>query len=250
MALKHKIDEDAFKKLSKELQGEYKKNDDGDYTLDVEGLDDTGALKRAKDHEKEQRKAAEKAAKEAQAKFDELQAEMEALRTEKIRGGDKVTEVEKAWQAKLAKREKELQDKVDASEKALKAQMVDAVANSMAAKLAGEHAEVLLPHIQRRLVADIVNGKAVTKIIGPDGEVSAMTLPELEKDFLSSDKFSAVVIGSKASGGGTGGQRKGASGTQKKKLSEMTATEEAIFARQSPEEYKTMIAAEGQTTNA
>lgn len=244
MALKSKIDEETFKKLHKDLQSEYKKQDDGSYILDIEGAEDTGALKRAKDHEKEQRKEAEKKAKEAQEALEEAQAELEKLQNAGKSGDDKVAAAEKAWKTKLEKRERELQAQVDAANAALKSMAVDAVATGMAAELAGDSAEILLPHITRRLTVEIVDGKAVTKVLGTDGQPSALTPEELKKEILSNDKFAPIIVASKASGGGAGGARRGASGA--KKLSEMTATEEAVFANQHPTEYQQMVAAEGK----
>lgn len=244
MALKHKIDENAFKALSDGLKAEYKKQDDGTYVLEVEGLEDTGALKRAKEHEKELRKQAQADAKKALEELEALRAEYDEHKT---KGGSKEAELEKAWQAKMAKREKELKDQVELTQSALRAQMQDSVAQSLALELAGDNAELLIPHLTRRLKADIVDGKAVTKILGPDGEVSATTMDELKKEFLSSPKFSAVVIGSKGSGGGANGTRRGSGGAHKK-LSEMTATEEAIFGKENPAEYQKMLAAESGAT--
>ena len=246
MALKHKITDAEFKKLDKLIQAEYKKGEeDGEYVLDVDGLEDTGALKRAKEHEAEKRKEAQKALKDLQAKLDETNTELETVRSERAKGGDKVAETEKAWKDKLAKREAELQKEIDATQKALQTQMVDNVALAMATDLAGENAEILLPHITRRLTAEVKDGKASTKVLGPDGEVSAITPDELKKEILSSGKFAAVVVASKGSGAGGSGPRKGAGGSNTpKKLSEMSATEEASFARENPEKYREMAAAE------
>jgi hypothetical protein len=247
MALKKQIDEATWKKLSEHLQGEYKKNDDGSYTLDVEGDEDTGALKRAKDHEKEQRKAAEALLRETKKKLDDLTEEHETLQTQmKTKGDERLTATEKAWQAKLAKREQELNDQLGTLQKVLKANTVDTVAMQLATELAGDNAEIMLPHIQRRLSADIVDGKAVTKVLGADGSVSALNPDELKKEFLSNTRFSAIVVGSKASGGGAGGTRK--SGSVPKKLSEMSATEEAQFANANPGDYARMVAEQGATT--
>lgn len=244
MALKHKIDEAAFKKLDKVIQAEYKKGEeDGEYVLDVEGGEDTGALKRAKEHEVEKRKEAQKKLTELQAKLDETNSELETLRTDRAKGGDKVAETEKAWKEKLTKREAELTKQIEATQKALQTQMVDNVALTLSTELAGDNAELLLPHITKRLTAEIKDGKAVTRILGPDGEVSALTVDELKKEVLSSGKFSAVIVASKGSGSGGAGQRKGAGGSPTtKKLSEMTATEEAKFANENPVEYQKMVA--------
>ena len=72
MALKRKIDKAAFDKLSKDIQAEYVEKD-GEYVLDVDGGDDdTGALRRAKDRAVQERKDAEKRAREAEEKLAEL----------------------------------------------------------------------------------------------------------------------------------------------------------------------------------
>lgn len=246
MALKHKIDEAAFKKLPKDVQAEYKKAEGSeDYVLEVEGLEDTGALKRAKEHETERRKKAEKDLKDLETKVEEAQAELAELRDTKAKAGDAVASETKKWEAKLAKREKELADANGSLQKALQDQMVANVAMSVATELAGDNAELLLPHIQKRLVAEFKDGKVATKVLGADGEVSALTTDELKKEVLSSGKFAAVVVASKGSGSGGAGSRKGAGGSPAtKKLSEMTATEEATFAREHPDKYKEMAAAE------
>lgn len=246
MALKHKIDAEAFKKLPKEIQTEYIKDTEGDsYTLDVDGLEDTGALKRAKEHEAQRRKDAEQKLKDAEAKVEEAQTELADLREAKAKGGDAVAVETKKWEAKLAKREKELVDANGTLQKALQEQMVGNVALGLATELAGDNAEILLPHITKRLAAEFKDGKVSTVVLGVDGQPSATTVDELKKEVLSSGKFAAVVVASKGSGTGGAGSRKGAGGTSApKKLSEMTATEEATFARENPEKYQEMVAAE------
>lgn len=246
MALKHKIDEAAFKKLPKDVQAEYKKADGSeDYVLDVEGLEDTGALKRAKEHETERRKKAEKDLKDLETKVEEAQNELSELREAKAKGGDAVAAETKKWEAKLQKREKELADANGALQKALQEQMVNNVAMQVATELAGDNAEILLPHITRRLTAEFKDGKVATAVLGADGQPSATTVDELKKEVLSSGKYAAVVVASKGSGSGGAAPRRGAGGNPtQKKLSEMTATEEATFAREHPDKYKEMVAAE------
>jgi hypothetical protein len=250
MAIKFKLkDEAEYDALPKHLRDEYKKQDDGSYVVDLEGAEDTGALKRAKEHEVAERKKAQKALKETMDKQTEIEAELAELRENKTKAADKdVAATEKAWQAKLAKREKELTDQLGSIQKALKDTLETGVASSLAAELAGDNAELLTPHLLKRLRAEIVDGKAVTRVLGEDGEVSALTPAELKKEILSSDKFAALVIGSKGSGGGAAGARKGAGGSgTKKKLSEMSATEEAQFANANPAEYQKMVAADQGT---
>lgn len=73
MALKRKISKEAFDKLSEDIKAEYKEQD-GEYVLDIDGDEDTGALKRAKDREAQLRRDAEKRAKEAEEKLQGLKA--------------------------------------------------------------------------------------------------------------------------------------------------------------------------------
>jgi hypothetical protein len=246
MALKAKLDKKAYDKLSEHIKGEYKESDteEGTYVLEVDGAEDTGALKRAKEHEKEARKKAEDATKKLQEQLEELQGQLEELQNKGKSGDDKVAAAEAKLKAQLAKREKELTDQLTSTQAALKAQMVDSVALRIATELAGDNAEILLPHVARRLQADIADGKAVTKVLAADGSATDLTPEGLQKEFLSNTKFSSIIVGSRASGGGAGGGRKGASGV--KKLSEMTATEEAKFANENPEVYQQMVAAEAK----
>lgn len=247
--LAYKIDHKAFKKLNKVVQDEYKKDDEANeesgYTLDVDGLEDTGALKRAKDHEAQKRKDADKKAKELQEKLDEVNEELTTLRDEKAKGGDAVSQAEKKLQEKHAKEVKKLQDEAAALSKALQEHAVENVARGLATELAGDNAELLIPHIQRRLVGGFKDGKVNTSVLDASGAESALTVEELKKEFSTSPKFSAVLVASKGSGAGGTGPRKGAGGAPgAKKLSEMTATEEAAFANQNPAEYQRMLAAE------
>ncbi|WEM33660.1 hypothetical protein PSAKC1_00019 [Pseudomonas phage PSA-KC1] len=62
MALKKKLTKEEHAKLSDALKAEYIEDGDG-FRLDVDGDEDTGALKRAKDREAQLRKDAEKEAK-------------------------------------------------------------------------------------------------------------------------------------------------------------------------------------------
>lgn len=246
--MKLKISKEDYAKLDPVIQKLYNEADDGSFTLEVEGTEDTGALKRAKDHEKKLRQEAEKKAREVQEQFDALQQEIadakEAEAAKKGKGKDGETEaLIKSWEAKLAKREKELTAQLEQLQGTLKNSAIDSLARKMATDLAGENAEIILPHIRGRVQVDIVDGKPVTKILDGEGSPSALTPEELQKEFLSNTKFAAIVVGSKGSGGGAGGGRKGSGGATKK-LADMTATEEAKFANENPKEYEQLLASE------
>jgi hypothetical protein len=65
MALKKKLTKEEYSKLSDHIKAEYIEDGDG-FRLDIDGDEDTGALKRAKDREAQLRRDAEAKLREAQ----------------------------------------------------------------------------------------------------------------------------------------------------------------------------------------
>lgn len=197
MALKFKLSETAFKKLSPELQAEYKKDEDGDsYTLDVSGLDDTGALKRAKDREIELHK-------ETKAKL----AEVEAERDEALANGGKkdkdVATLEKNWQKKVDDEKKAGEAKLSKRDAFIKEKLVDSQANALATKISTSPS-IMARFLKDRMTVDFEGDEPTLKILGKDGKPSDMTLEQLEQETLANKEFSTILIGSKASGSGAG----------------------------------------------
>lgn len=239
--LKLKINKEEYEKLSDAIKELYSENGD-DYALSVEGVEDTGALKRAKDHEKTARQQAEKKLREMQQELADIKLKLE----EKEKPTDNKG-VEELYKKKLAETENTLQQRIQKLETEMVNNAISAEANRLAAKLAGDKAKILLPHIKNRLKGEVVEDKIVTKILSEDGEETADSIEDLEKSFFTNADFSSVVIGSKANG--TGGSGKGSGGTTKKSLSEMTGLEEVEFANKNPEEYKRMLESEGVQIN-
>lgn len=226
---------DSLDGVDKAFHGEYKKGDDGKFHLEVEGGEDTGALKRAKDYEKKERQKAEKALKDAQEAADALQSELDELHAGAVPKGD-VEKLRKSYEDRLAKREKELNDELTGANGVINTLLVDNVASGLATKLAAkpEYVEALLPHIQSRLVVEKDGGKPVTRVKDKDGTVGAATLADLEKELLSNKAFAPILRGSHASGGGAkgnddlGGSHK--SGPGNKDFNMATATPKEIVA--------------------
>ena len=192
--LKRKIDKKAFDELDEAIKKLYSEKD-GSYVLAIEGDDDAGELKRAKDREVQARKDAEKKAKELQEQLDE------ATGNDARKRGD-IETLEKSWKEKFDKREKELLDKLSGKETYIRSTLVDNVATQLAAKISTTP-NLMLPHIKARLAADFDGDTPVTRILDKDGKVSALSLEDLEKEFVANKDFSAIIVGSKASGSGT-----------------------------------------------
>jgi hypothetical protein len=204
MALKTTLD--TIEGLPEPIAKEYKLIEvDGKktYQLDVEGMEDTGALKRAKDHEKNARQTAEKVAKELAAKQEELQEELDQMRRGAIPKGD-VEKLEGSWKEKLAKKETELTSERDAALGTLRTLLVDNIAQSIATKISNSP-DLMLPHIKARLTTEKTSDGYVTRVLDNTGKPSALSIEELQKELTTDKRFSAIIIGSKASGGGAAG---------------------------------------------
>lgn len=229
MKLKKKITKAEYDALSKVLQESY--SGDGDeYILDTDDEgEDNGALKRALDRERE-------AAKKAKAKAKELEDAATAAEEESQRKAGDIAKIEEGWKKKLDKQSADHTTALEAVNGALRSLLVDAKAAEMAAKISTAPA-LLIPHIKARLVADIVDGKPVTRVLDEDGNASKMTLEQLEKFFTNSKEYAPIIIGSKASGAGSGGHRSG-SGALNKKAAEYSESERIELYRNDPAEFQ------------
>lgn len=198
--MKFKVTEEEFGKLPQDFQAEYEAGDNGEYTLKVEGGEDTGALKRAKDHEKNRRQQTEEKLQTLQTEMDNLKGEYDTLLSDK----SKSTNLEQKWQEKLEAREKELNTQVESLTSQMNTILVDNVADALSADLS-DSPSLLRPHIKTRLASELVDGKPTTRVLDANGEVSPLTLDELKNEFRSNPEYSAVIRGSNGSGSGANG---------------------------------------------
>ena len=192
MALKKKLTKAEYEKLSEHIKAEYIEDGDG-FRLDIDGDEDTGALKRAKDREAQLRR-------DAEAKLREAQEELDRINGDDARKKGDIATLEKSWQKKLEDQKSEYEGKVSKLTAHTTKTLVDNVATQIASKISNAPA-LLLPHIKARLQADFEGDAPVTRILDKDGKVSAMTVEELSAEFVANKDFSAIITASKASGG-------------------------------------------------
>lgn len=192
MALKKKLTKEEHAKLSDALKAEYIEDGDG-FRLDVDGDEDTGALKRAKDREAQLRKDAEKEAKE-------LRERLESIEGDDARKKGDIATLEKSWQSKLEKQREEYEAKVSKLTAHTTKTLVDNVASQLAHKISNAPA-LIMPHIKSRLMADFEGDTPVTRVLDKDGKPSALTIDELANEFVANKDFSVIITASKASGG-------------------------------------------------
>ena len=211
MALKSKLEK--LEGLNEVVAKEYKEvEEDGKkvFVLDVEGSEDVGALKRAKDHEKNARQAAEKQVKDLLGRAEKVQEELDEIRRGAIPKGD-VEKLEGSWKDKLNKLQTEMTAQLDAAYGTLQKLLVDNVAQNLAQKISNAP-DLILPHVKARLKAEKTNDGYVTRVLDGEGKATALTVEELQKELTLDKRFAPIIIAGKASGGGASGGS-GSSGT-------------------------------------
>lgn len=146
----------------------------------------------------EAKKAADKAAMEAAKKSGDVDA------------------VEKSWNEKYSALETNLNESSQRYERMIQSLTVGATASKLAAELAVQgSSDVLLPHISARLAVEIKDDKPVVKVLDKDGRPSAMTIKELQAEFMANPIFAPIISGTKANGSGFKGNGwGGANGVQ------------------------------------
>lgn len=171
------------------------------------GEENAAAIKAARDRERDAAKELRKTLKEAEDARDELQSRIDA-------GADKgkgdIDALTKAWTAKLDKATKEHTTAADALKSQVRKLTVGQEARKLASEMAtDEGVELLERFILDRLDVDLDGDMPVVKVLDGTGKPSVSTIDDLKKEFLADKRFSGILTGSKASGGGAGGGKPG-----------------------------------------
>ena len=238
MALKAKISKADYDKLSDELKNEYKPSGD-DYVLDVDGLDDAGELRRAKEREaqraKDEKERADKAEKEAKELREKLD---EGATTDARKRGD-IEALEKSWKEKHDNAVKDGKAEADKLRDQMRRLLVRDKARALAEEISTAP-ELILPHIESRMSAEFDGETPITRVLDVDGKPSAASIDDLRKELVATPKFAAIIKASSASGGGAGngGGSNGGGAASDKKFGDLTERERIEFYNRDPAAFQ------------
>src|SRR5690606_14104168 len=98
-----------------------------------------------------------------------------------------------------------------------------------------------LPHVSSRLTTEMEDGKAVVKVLDPDGEVGVMSLEDLKKELRANKELAPIIKGGKGSGSGAPGSGGGGRHPTKTKLSDYNGQERLELQRENPEAFKRLV---------
>lgn len=214
---------------------------DGDkFKLGVEGLEDTGALKRAKDREAQAAKEAKERAEALQAELDEIkEREADADKDSKRKKGD-IEALEKSWKETADRREKVALDKLEALKGQVETLLVGNVAQSIASELFTVP-EAMIDFVSKRLKAEFDGDTPITRVLDANGQPSAATIEDFRKELLDNPKLKGILVASNASGGGAGNGGGSGGGAGTKKPDEYSEQERVDLYRSNPAEFKRLF---------
>jgi hypothetical protein len=204
---------ESIEDLPESIQELYEQKDDG-FELKISGLPEQdeanlSGLKKKVEELLTESKAAKKKARDAISAAE--QAQMESAKK-----GNDTEALHKSWEEKFNSRENEMQDHIGELTKTIVKLTSGQAASQIASEIAVQgSANVLLPHIERRLSTENRDGIPHIVVLDNDGHPSAMTVSELKKEFQNSASFAPLIVGTKANGAGrTGGKDSGGATSQ------------------------------------
>lgn len=232
MALKRKITNEEFEGLNEVLKAEYKEKD-GSYFLDAE---DASSLQNALERERQEKAQAKTDLEQVKADLAALKAEKETANADKNRKTRDYDALEADYNRKLSEKETSFQTSEQKLKDTIKTMLVDNKALTIATEAFGDNADVMLPHVMKRLQADFDGDMPTTRVLDKNGQPSANTLDELMKEFVDNPRYASMVVVSRASGGSANG--KAANGSAgNKKPEDMDDAERAQLFRSNPEAF-------------
>lgn len=238
--MKYKLTKTEFEALGEEAKKEYiLSGESAVLKIEGEGAPTAEALTRAEDKlriEKEHRRNAETARDTAETRSEKLKKDLEGAS-----GKEEIARIKAEHQTEL----ETIRTDRATEQKAAKESSNAAMIKEAAEKFTNEHfitPGLMVGPFSSRLSVEEIDGQSVIRVKDAEGKASAMSLNELQKEFLDNKEYFPIIKANAGRGGGaTPG---GGDGVSQKKLAEMTAKEEADFERTNPDGYKAAIAEE------
>lgn len=194
-------------------------------TLKSEFDAETSGLKTKVDELLGEKRAAKSKADEAQALADQ-----EAL--DKAKANKDIETLTASYEAKLKERDDQIGGMLAENLSKTKSQ----IASDFLAQY-GTGSQLALDAMKREYEQriDIRDGKTV--VLDAGGNLTALSIEDLNKEFVANSRYSDNIKGTQATGGGANGN-KGGGGAVMKKPNEMNSTERLAFKNADPEGFK------------
>jgi nucleotide-binding universal stress UspA family protein len=197
-----KVTKAQYESLPDDLKKIFKKVDD---TEDYDnGEENAAELKKARDRERDEAKKLREERDSWHKEKEELEEKVADFESGSAKTGQDKEALKKSYDAKIAKLQEKHTGEVERIKGSLRKTHVDSVAERIANEISTAP-DLLVPLLKGRLAVDLDADEPSTQVLDLLGKPSAATIEELKQEFLSNQKFAAILIGSKGSGGGAGG---------------------------------------------
>lgn len=240
MSLKLNITADEHAALDEAIKALYEADGDN-FKLAVDGIEDTGALRRAKEREAQAAKEAKERAEALQTQLDEITAKLADEDRNSHRKNKDLDALEKSWKEEADKRVKVEAQKREARERQLTEILVDSRAEAIASELFTVP-EIGKDYIRKFLRAELDGESPITRVLDASGQPTAKTIDDFKKELLATESLKGILVASKASGGGAGNGGGSGGGASTKKPAEYTEAERIELHRNNPTEFARLFA--------
>jgi hypothetical protein len=232
MALKRTLAKTEYDALPADVKKEYVDNGDGEFSLDVEGIEDVGPLKRTVVNVKREKTELANKIAEMQTKLDTLEAAAASTN-----GKEKTPkQIESEWKKKLDDETGVLNTKLASVLDSLKQTTAERIATEMfTSKTLGKK------YVQDRISVKFDDdGKPQVIILDEAGNETDVNIDNFKKELRANKDLATVLVGSRASGGGATGVQghSGGGATGGKKFSELNDTERRELYLTNPVEFQ------------
>jgi hypothetical protein len=219
VALKYTIEK--LEDVDEKYRDEYEEKD-GKFVLKVEGVPEAKSIDTSD---------FENRIKALEANNRKLLDEKKKVKEDALKKTGDIDALEKSWQEKIDQIKTEHDEALKSYESTISELTSGAAARDFVSNVfKSDVAEIVMPHISKRLTTEYKDGKPVVRVLDATGNPSAMSIDDLKKEFQTNDKFAPFVIGSKASGGGDFGTKQKQAMTMKRDQFEaMGHREKAAF---------------------
>jgi hypothetical protein len=193
MALAFRITKTAYEKLADDIKSHYEADGDKHYALEVTGLEDNGALKRAKER-------AEEEAVDLKTELKEAQKELKTLKDAGGEGGQDVARLTRSHERKIASLTEKHTERETKLQAFIKKNLVESKAEALAKEISTVPA-LMTKHLMERMDALFDGDEPALVIMGKDGKPDpAMTVDKLKAEVLANAEFKPILIANKATG--------------------------------------------------
>ena len=128
-------------------------------------------------------------------KVSELEAANHDLTVQATKGNGNAEALENSYKSRIEKIEKEAAARESALSSEINEITAGSAAKSLASKLFGPKADLLLHHVAKRVSSEVnKDGKRFIRVLDEDGNATSSSIDDLAKEFSESDRFRGEIV--------------------------------------------------------